>query len=288
MSNNRTVYEASLTAKEFLQLSEFIQESVGIKMPPEKKIMLEGRLRKRLRNLGIDSFSEYLEYLFSQQGMKDELVHMIDVITTNKTDFFREPAHFDFLIQNALPDLITSHGSGIGENLMTWSAGCSTGEEAYSIAMVLEEFGAKYPGFKFGYRILATDISTKVLEIGMRAVYDEEKTESVPVDLREKYILRSKDTQRELIRIIPRLRERVKFRRLNFLDEDFGFRERMDIIFCRNVLIYFEKTIQEKILRKIIDYLKPGGFLFIGHSETLLDMDLPLQMTSPTIYRRVK
>jgi len=288
MGKNRDIYEISLTDNEFRKVGEFIQESVGIKMPPEKKVMLEGRLRKRLKCLGIGSFSKYFEYLFSKKGMEDELIHMIDVITTNKTDFFREPTHFDFLIQNVLPDLITAHGSGIGENLMVWSAGCSTGEEAYSIAMVLEEFGERYPGFRFGYRILATDVSTKVLIIGIRAIYSEEDAEPVPLEFRKKYLLKSKNPQRELVRIIPRLRERVKFRNLNFLDEDFGFREPMDIVFCRNVLIYFEKSMQEKILRKIVEKLKIGGFLFIGHSETLLDMNLPLQMVAPTIYKRIK
>lgn len=287
MSDQHRIYETTLSDTEFRRLSEFISNYTGIKMPREKKIMLEGRLRKRLRKLSMNSFSQYIEYLFSDQGMETELLNMIDVVTTNKTDFFREPGHFDFMIQNALPQLIATMGSGIGEKLMIWSAGSSTGEEAYSIAMTIEEFGEKYPGFKLSYRILATDICTEVLETGHRGIYSEDKAENIPLVLRKKFLLRSKDPRRREIRILPKLREHVKFRRLNFLDEDFGFREHMDIIFCRNVIIYFDKPTQKKILKKLTDYLKPGGFLFIGHSETLLEMDLPLQLIAPTIYRRI-
>lgn len=286
MTIRSNIYELTLTQNEFQQLGTFIQQSVGIKMPLEKKVMLEGRLRKRLRSLNMSTFSQYMDYLFSNRGLEEEMIHMIDVVTTNKTEFFREATHFDYLVGTVLPKLVTTHGAGIGEQLMLWSAGCSTGEEAYTIAMILEEFSSQYPGLNFNYRILATDVSTKVLEEGMRAIYEEEKCEPIPVPFRKKYLLRSKDASRRLIRIVPNLREHVKFRRLNFIQEDFGFRERMDIIFCRNVIIYFEKSLQEKILRKIVHFLKPGGFLFIGHSETLIDIDLPLRIEAPTIYRR--
>lgn len=281
------IYNQQLTVEEFRLISNYIRENVGIKMPTEKKTMLEGRLRKRIRHLGLSSFNQYIDYVFSPSGLEDELVHMIDVITTNKTDFFREPHHFDFLVKQGLPRLITAHGAGVRRDLMVWSAGCSSGEEAYSIAMALSEFGTQHPGLGFHFRILATDISTRVLDVAKRAVYTEDKVEPVPMDLKKKYLLRSKDSQRQLVRVIPALRETVKFRRINFLDSDFGFRERMDIVFFRNVLIYFEKKTQESILLKVTDYMKPGGLLFIGHSETLIDMRLPLESVNPTIYKRV-
>ena len=277
-----------LTREQFKQLSSFIHDQVGIRMPPSKKIMLEGRLRKRLKTLGMDSFSQYLEYLFSNRGLDEELVHMIDVITTNKTEFFRESRHFDFLLQEALPQLITLCGAGIKRTLMVWSAGCSTGEEAYTLAMMLSEFGKKYPGLDFDFRILATDVSTRVLEIGARGVYLEEKTKDIPLALKHEYLMRSKDKEKKLVRFIPGLRAKVRFRRLNFLQEDFGFREHMDIIFFRNVLIYFDKPTQEKILGKIIGYLRPEGYLFMGHSETLLELRLPIKQTAPTVYKRVE
>jgi chemotaxis protein methyltransferase CheR len=282
-----TIYKKKLTQEEFIRLSRFIHENVGIKMPPAKRLMLEGRLRKRIKFLGMKSFTEYIDYLFSDKGMEEEVLHMIDVVTTNKTDFFREPNHFDYLIQKALPQLITAHGAGIRRQLMVWSAGCSTGEEPYSLAMAMHEFGKKYPGFMFDYRILATDISTRVLEMAKRAVYAEERVQPIPENMKKKYVMRSKDSRRKLIRIIPGLREAVRFRRLNLLDDDFGFRERMDIVFFRNVLIYFEKPTQEMILKKVVKYLKSDGYLFIGHSETLLEMDLPLRAVNPTVYKRI-
>lgn len=281
------IYNQQLTPEEFQILSQFIHESVGIRMPPEKKTMLEGRLRKRVRSLGFSTFRQYIDYIFSPHGMEEEIIHMFDVITTNKTDFFREPHHFDFLVNQGLPRLITAHGAGVRSCLMVWSAGCSTGEEAYSIAMVLSEFGKKHPGLTLDFRILATDISTKVLQIAQRAIYPEEKADPIPFELRKNYILKSKDRSRNLIRIVPYLREVVRFRRLNFLDDDFGFRERMDIIFFRNVLIYFDKPTQLAILRKVTEYLKTDGLLFIGHSENLLEMKLPLEVLHPTIYRRI-
>ncbi len=287
MPNPQDIYRLSLSPKQFRLLSEFVRENVGIKMPPEKQVMLEGRLRKRLRSLGMHSFKEYTEYLFSAAGLAEEAAHMIDVVTTNKTDFFREPAHFDFLVREALPRLIAELGAGVQRRLTTWSAGCSTGEEAYTLAMVLAEFGKRFPGLSFDFRIIGTDISTQVLETGKRAVYNEEKAEPIPMNYRKEYLVRSKDPARRQIRMIPRLRNCVKFRRLNFLDNDFGFREKLDIIFFRNVLIYFEKTVQRQILSRLCGYLRPGGYLFIGHSETLLEMHLPLRPAAPTIYRRL-
>jgi chemotaxis protein methyltransferase CheR len=282
----RNIYEETLTGKQFKQLSAFIHEHMGIKMPPTKKIMLEGRLRRRLKTLGISSFHQYLQYLFSSRGMEEELIHMIDAITTNKTDFFREPKHFDFLVTHAIPQLITTYGAGIKRKLTVWSAGCSTGEEAYTLAMILSQFGEKYPGLEFDFHILATDISTKVLEIATRAVYSEQKAADIPLPLKKNYLMKSKDSHRQLVRIVPRLRARVKFRRLNFLQEDFGFREQMDIIFFRNVIIYFDKSTQEEILRKVVNILRPEGYLFMGHSETILELNLPLKQAAATVYKR--
>jgi chemotaxis protein methyltransferase CheR len=218
--------------------------------------------------------------------MEEEIFHMIDAVTTNKTDFFREPNHFDYLVQQALPHLIKQQGAGVKRRLVAWSAGCSTGEEAYTIAMVLNEFGKQFPGLSFDFRILATDISTKVLETAKRAIYGEEKVDPIPMHFRKQYLLRSKDPSKGRVRIVPRLRQYVRFRRLNFLQDDFGFREGLDIIFFRNVLIYFKKSTQKQILRKVLRYLRPGGYLFIGHSETLLEMNLPLHAVAPTIYQR--
>ncbi len=278
---------AGLSEKDFERLSGFIHKECGIKMPGSKKTMLESRLQKRLRHLELTTFSEYCDYLFSPVGIAGELVHLINVVTTNKTDFFREPGHFDYLVRKALPELMASQGVGIRRNLMVWSAGCSTGEEPYTLAMVLSEFRGKCPGINFNFLILATDISTKVLEKAKKAVYESDRVEPVPMDQKKKYLLRGRDRSRGLVRIAPELRAVVRFRRLNFLDGDFGMRETMDIIFCRNVIIYFDRQTQERLLGRFCRHLSSGGYVFMGHSETLHGMDLPLVQVAPTVYRKL-
>lgn len=267
---------------EFLRFGDYIQSQCGIKMPFSKKTMLQGRLQKRLRLLGLSSFSAYADFVFSAKGMEEEIFHMIDAVTTNKTDFFREAHQFDYLNTVALPEIINKPKRSSGKQLKAWSAGCSTGEEPYTLAMVLSQFAERNSSFSFS--ILATDISTKVLKNAQLGIYDEEKIAPVPMALRQKYLLRSKD--RAVVRIVPELRSCVQFTQLNFMNEDFGLRDMMDIIFCRNVIIYFERSTQESILRRICRYLAPGGYLFMGHSETLNGMDLPVTQLSASIYKR--
>jgi chemotaxis protein methyltransferase CheR len=269
----------TLSDKEFVRLSEFIHGECGIKVTEGKKIMLEGRLQKRLRKLGLGSFAAYCEYLFSPEGMEKELTFMIDEVTTNKTDFFREPAHFQFLTESVVPDLTRSR-----RHLTIWSAGCSSGEEPYTLAMVLSAYAERLPGFEF--LVLATDISTGVLAKAERAVYDEDRIAPVPAEFRRKYLLRSKDRTKGSVRIVPQLRSRVRFRRLNFMDSDFGFREPLDVIFCRNVIIYFDRATQERLLNRFCRHLAPGGYVFMGHSEALIDMNVPLAPVAPTVYRK--
>ena len=283
---DNTIKAATMSDRDFSRLGEFIHDSCGIKITPAKKVMLESRLSKRLKNLGIHAFRDYCEYLFSPKGLENELVHMIDMVTTNKTDFFREPAHFDYLADKAVPELISLHGAGTRRMLNVWSAGCSTGEEPYTLAMVLNELDDKYPGFR--YQILATDISTKVLDIAKLGVYSEDKVEPVPELLKRKYVLKGKNSHEGMVRIVPELRTMVKWRRLNFMEGDFGMREPMDIIFCRNVIIYFDKPTQETLLRRFCSHLIPGGYVFMGHSETLQGMNLPLVPVAPTVYRKTK
>ena len=272
-------FPLAMTERDFSRLSEFIERELGIKMPPVKRVMLESRLSRRVRSLALPDYSAYVEYVFSEEGARTELIHMIDAVTTNKTDFFREADHFDFLLNRLLPD----RGTKGGAPFRVWSAGCSTGEEPYTMAMVLEEGRRKDPSF--AWTLLATDISTKVLSLAMEGIYEMEKIVPVPVEYRKRYLLRSKDPARPLVRVKPELRKHIDFRRLNFMDEDFGLRESFDAIFCRNVLIYFERTTQEKLLRKLCKRLAPDGCLFLGHSETLTGMDLPLRSIAPTIYR---
>ena len=282
-STHPTGIPAILKDREFNRFSAFIYEEVGIKMPPAKKTMLEARLQKRLKALGIGTFEAYADYVFSSEGQREELVHLIDVVTTNKTDFFREPAHFEYLVKTAVPSLIDAHEAGFRSPLKVRSAGCSTGEEPYTLAMVLSEFGEAHPGFHSS--ILATDISTEVLSKSRNAIYAEDRVDPIPLHLKKKYLLKSRDRNKGLVRIVPRLRSMVQFRRLNFMEE-FAMPEQMDIIFCRNVIIYFDKQTQERLLNRFWRQLVRGGFLFLGHSETLNGLDVPLAPVASTVYRK--
>ena len=288
MTVNKTVkfdiFSSEISSTDFQRFSELIYDSCGIKMPPHKKTMLEARLRKRLRILGIATFEEYSDYIFSPDGMKNELVSMIDVVTTNKTDFFREAAHFTIMTDVALPNLINTYGVGLNRPLRVWSAGCSSGEEAYTMAMVLSEMAEQIPGFDFS--ILATDISTLVLEKARQGIYPMERVEPVELALKKKYLLRSKGDQKSLVRVIPELRSKVTFRRLNFLDSDFGIAQPMDIIFCRNVIIYFDQATQKRLLTKLAGHLDIGRYIFMGHSETLNGLNLPLSQVAPSVYQK--
>ncbi len=278
------IFKVKMTQKDFLRLSGLINSECGIKMPPQKIIMLESRLRKRLSALGLFSFTDYCDYVLSPEGREAELKAMIDSVTTNKTEFFREPEHFISLTDTVLPGMTALGSGGAGNRLMVWCAGCSTGEEAYSIAMVLHEYKAENLGFN--YRIIGTDISIRVLVKAKMAIYPVERADPIPIDLKKKYLLRSRDSNKKLIRIIPLLRERVSFQRLNLMDENYDIPESLEIIFFRNVLIYFERKRQEKILRRILRHLRPGGYLFLGHSETLHGMSLPLVSAAISVYRK--
>lgn len=275
--------EKKLSDQDFVKLSQFIHQQYGIHLTHAKKSLLEGRLRKRMKHCGIDSFSEYCNFLFTEEGMNEELVFMIDAVTTNKTDFFREPYHFEFLTKQAVPEL-TAHQVAHRKRITAWSAACSTGEEPYTLAMVLSEYASQRSGFDFS--ILATDISTKVLDIAQTAIYDEEKISPVPYALRKKYLLRSKDPNKKIVRIIPELRNRIAFRRFNLMDTRKPIADPLDVIFCRNVMIYFDIHTQENLIRRFHDMLTPGGYLFMGHAESINNLDVGLRFAAPTIYQK--
>jgi chemotaxis protein methyltransferase CheR len=279
-----TLYaSAKINDREFQRFSSLIYDRVGIQLPPGKKTMLEARLQKRLKTLSIDTFEDYAQYVFSPEGQQMELVHLIDVVTTNKTDFFREAAHFDYLTQKALPALMQT-GKGRGSEIRLWSAGCSSGEEPYTLAMVLSDFAAAHHGFR--YSILASDISTRILETAQAAVYPKERTDCIAMNYKKNYLLRSKDRSRGLVRVCPEIRSRVTFRRINFMDPDLGIAEKMDVIFCRNVVIYFDKPTQQELMRKFHRQLRPGGFLFLGHSETLNGINTDFTTVGSTVYQK--
>jgi chemotaxis protein methyltransferase CheR len=251
-------------------------------MPNEKRTMLEGRLMKRLRAHKIKSFEQYCDYVFSPEGMEKEIIHMINVVSTNKTDFFREPAHFEFLYDTALPEF---HQKNKGEPLKIWSSACSSGEEPYTIAMVISEY-AKQLGNPLPYQIFGTDISSDILERAQMGVYKDERIIDVPLSYKRKYFMANKDPLKKLVRVVPELRRNASFMRLNLMDPTYPITEKFHVIFCRNVLIYFDRPTQEAVINKLCQHLVPGGYFFLGHSESATGMQVPLTPLKPTIFRR--
>jgi chemotaxis protein methyltransferase CheR len=272
-----------LTQRDFHRLSELIEGYCGIKMPFRKRIMLEGRLRRRVRARGLDNLAGYCRYLFEEGGLREEGVHLIDAVTTNKTDFFREPEHFRFLMQRALPELTGNRLVTFRSPLKFWSAACSTGAEPYTLAMLLDGYRQNDRGMH--YSILATDISTDVLRTAKLGIYPENMAIPIPMDLRKLYLLRSK--RGPFVRIVPELRRSVRFERLNLMEAPYNVDSNMDIVFCRNILIYFDKETQLRVLLELCRNLRSGGYLFLGHSETLIGFEAPLVPVATSIFRRI-
>lgn len=272
-----------LADKHFSAIAAIIESRVGIKLPPTKRTMVEGRLRKRARALGLAGVSGYGAHLFERGGLDDELVHLIDCVTTNKTDFFREPSHFEFLRNVAVPQLLRRHGS-LPAGLKVWSAACSTGAEAYTVAMVLQDLVNAARPIRFS--ILGTDISTEVLREARAAIYPRPFVAPVPLALQQRYLMRSKDPRQDVVRVTPELRRKVHFERLNLMDESYPFDRDVDVIFCRNVLIYFDGPTQRAVIERLVSHLRPGGYLMLGHSESMAGSGIAgLQQVVPTVYQ---
>lgn len=261
-------------------LRELAERELGIRMPEEKASMLGCRLQRRLRALGLETLEAYCEHLSA--NATSELPEFIDAVTTNKTDFYRESLHFDYLRTTALPALTRAPRSRV---IKAWCAGCSSGEEPYTLAMALGDYLRGKPGMD--YRILATDISTRVLEHAKLGIYAEAQVAPLPAAWRERYLARSKDQKRQQVRIRPELRQRIKFHRLNFVAPDYNVRERFSLIFFRNVAIYFDRETQLEVVSKLAAHLEPGGYFMIGLSESLKTAVPGLERVGPSIYVRV-
>jgi len=274
-----------LKDRHFHTVADLIQARIGIQIPETKRTMVEGRLRKRMRALDLDSLKAYGDHLFDDGHLAEEFVHIIDCVTTNKTDFFREPAHFEHLRDDLVPLLCRRRG-GI-PRLKIWSAAASTGAEAYTLAMILQDMIVA--GHGFSYAILGTDISTEVLRVAAEAIYPEEVLAQIPPAFRRRYVMTSRDPGRRLGRIVPELRSHVHFQRLNLMDAFYGVDQDVDVIFCRNVLIYFDKETQKAVLSRLAQHLRPGGFLIVGHSESMAGTGVPgLEQVSSTIFTRTR
>lgn len=253
--------------EEFQSFRTLIFQASGIALADVKRELVRARLGKRLRQLGCRSFAEYYDYLMTRDPRGDERQEMLNCITTNKTEFFREAHHFDFLKQVLLPQLRERAGRGGHRRLRLWSAGSSTGEEAYSLAMTLREYFGPAAGWDL--RILASDIDTEVLREGEFGIYPEERLEGMPAALKHKYFLRGTGARSGFVRVRPEVRNLVAFRRVNLVQEPWPIHARFDAIFCRNVIIYFNRETQERLFDRLAGHLHEGGCLFLGHSENM-------------------
>jgi chemotaxis protein methyltransferase CheR len=280
-SVHATALPVGLSARNYARLAAVINDASGIKMPATKQTMLEGRLRRRINALGLPDLNTYCDYLFDGGHFETELVYLINVATTNKTDFFREPAHFEFMTQVALPALAETGQ----RKVKLWSAAASVGAEAYTLAMVMEEF--RRNGRGPDYSILATDICTDVLEQAALGRFPAMMIDPVPMELRRRYVLKSRSPGIDEVRIAPALRAKIAFARLNLMDSAYPVDTNMDFIFCRNILIYFDKPTQERVLSRLCDHLRPGGYLVLGHSESAIGVALPVEAVVNTIFQKV-
>lgn len=270
----------------FLKLGNMVTERYGIKMPPEKKIMFQSRLQRRLHELEITSFDDYAKMLLCKDQQAKELSILADYISTNKTEFFRENDHFQFVFDKVLTDHLVEKKIDNTKILKFWSAGCSNGQEAYSIAITNEEY-IRQKQVKIEYFVVGTDISSRMLKIAREAIYPISSIEGITKELRHRYFLKSKDQKNQKVRIIKDLRDKIAIAYLNLMDSAYLFPENFDVIFLRNTLIYFSPEIQKKVLIKVLNNLKTGGYLFIGHSESLINLHLPIQSIAPSVYVKI-
>lgn len=274
-----------LTELDLKNLTKIVYDYCGINLSTEKKIFIERKINRRINELGLNSYKEYFRFLFNEENFDKELVLLINELTTNKTDFFREPAHFDFIKDVFIKEKYKNDYKHSFKEINIWSAGCSTGEEPYTLAIVFNELKNEYINLNFN--IYASDISTNVLEIAKKGIYKAETISNIPLIIKQKYFLKSKDETKKLIRVNKFIREKVIFFRENLLETRYDLPCKQDMIFCRNVLIYFDKITQTKVLTNLVRYLVTGGYLFLGHSETILGISLPIEKIAPTIYRKI-
>lgn len=277
MSELFTYSENPLSERSFRMLKEIIKYHSGINLNNTKIELVKNRLRKRLKARNLNSFLEYCELLQSDLG-EEEIPFMIDAISTNITYFFRERAHYRFLNDHALPAI--SENLGSIKKLKIWSAACSSGEEPYSIAMIANAF---FENASVDLKILATDINSEVLEVARRGIYGKQKLDEIPNYFREKYF---KSHGEDFFKINSGLAGSVYFRKLNLVDRDFPFKGTFEIIFCRNTLIYFDSLVQKQVVEKFRHYLKKGGYLFLGHAESLNGKVDGFEFVAPAIYKK--
>jgi chemotaxis protein methyltransferase CheR len=271
-----------VTDRDFRQFAALVRRQTGIALNETKRPLVCARLRKRLRHYGYVRLKQYYDHLTERDPTGEELVRMVNALTTNKTDFFREPHHFALIRADVLGPVVRANGA---RRLRIWSAGCSSGEEAYSIAFTVLDGVPDIAAWDV--RILASDIDTDMLAHATRGVYLEERVAGVPPALRARYFMPGRGASEGLVRVRPEVRRLVTFRRINLRDEPWPIRVAFDAIFCRNVLIYFDRALQQEVVGRLVEHLTLGGHLFLGHSESLLGMTTGLRPVGKTVYQKV-
>ncbi len=268
-----------LTDSEFKKVTEFVYSYCGIHLHDGKKEMVKARLGKQMRLKGFTEFEPYFRHVMGDES-GNEIITLINAISTNLTSFFRESKHFDYLQNKVIPSINDERSRG--SRVRVWCAGCSTGEEAYTLCMVFLE-QLRVPSVDF--KILATDISTRVLELAVGGTYSADRMRGVPPDLVRKYFMKGTNNHKGLFRVKEQLREPIRFARLNLM-QPFPMRGPFDVIFCRNVMIYFDQPSRESLVEKFFNLLGSGGHLFVGHSESLTGIRHSFKYVGPSIYRR--
>jgi len=266
----------------YRRLAKLAYETAGIALGETKRELVRARLIPRLEALGLHTFEEYYHVLSKHDTDGSELIQMLEAISTHKTDFFREHEQFIFLAETVLPTLANRAKARRDYRIRIWSAGCSSGEEPYTIAMVLRD--TLDPSLPWDAKILATDISAKVLHFAHEGTYEESKVSAVPSRFRSACFATERTDNGAVFRMKPEVRQMVTFRRLNLINANFPFAGAFHVVFCRNVMIYFDRNTQEVLLGKFHRYLSPGGYLFVGQSESLDALRTPLRFVRPGVY----
>jgi chemotaxis protein methyltransferase CheR len=275
-----TLQEVVLGEKEFRQISDLVYEHCGINLHDGKKELVRARLAKRLREGHFETFSAYIRHVLEDPTGREFSI-LVDSLSTNLTKFFREEQHFDYMRTNFLPRIIAAKQGRGQPRIRGWSAGCSSGEESYSIAITLLD--AIQGKGRWDVKVLATDVSTRVLERAQEGLYDRARIAPVSLPLRSKYFVHRRHNGADTYEVGPALRQLVLFRYLNLM-KDWPVKGPLDFIFCRNVMIYFDKPTQGRLINRFYDLLGPGGVLFTGHSESLTGIEHPFAYVQPTIY----
>jgi chemotaxis protein methyltransferase CheR len=274
----------ALTDRDLASIISLVYRKSGITLHEGKRALVTARLHKRLRAVGARSFSEYLSFV-EHDHSGDELVMLLDAIATNHTSFFREAEHFAFLQTRIVPEWLAAHGGGPGslESLDIWSAACSSGEEPYTLAMTLLQTLPERERTRF--RILASDLSTKALRMAEAGVYRIEKVQDLPIEILRAFFEKGLGAQDGWARVQPHVKRQVEFRQINLLETGAVGRT-FSAIFCRNVMIYFDRSVQQRVVTNLEQQLKPGGYLFISHSESLNGITHGLRWVAPAVYQR--